>query len=131
MVTEYYALGAMTIFFLFAWAPVSFGKINTYGLKWLASNRDSNPRGEIPQWAQRCDRAYSNLKDYFPAFVVAILVLGLMNKFDQTTKWASIVYVVCRLGHYIVYGAGITRLRPLFFFAGLFSNLYLLIKIFI
>lgn len=131
MPIEYKALGFMTVFFLFAWFPVSVGKLKAFGGRWLASNRVPPKGRELAPWAARCDRAYSNLKDYFPAFVVAVLVLGINEKFNESTKWVTMVYVVARIGHYIAYGLGSVRLRALLFFAGLFANLYLLIKIFI
>lgn len=116
---------------MFAWVPVSIGKMKSFSFKWLATNRDTKPQNELVLWASRCDRAYSNLKDYFPAFVVAILVLGALEKFDETTKVASLIYVIGRMGHYASYGLGIVPLRALFFFIGLFANFYLLIKILI
>lgn len=131
MQTEYQVLALMTLFFLFAWFPISVGKMRAFGGKWLASNRVPVHGKELEPWAMRCDRAYNNLKDYFPAFVVAILLLGVTGKFDETTKTASIVYLVARLGHYIVYGMGNVPLRAVCFFSGLFANTYLLIKIFI
>lgn len=131
MQTEYLALTTMTILFTLAWLPVSIGKLKSFGRKWAASNREPIPGKELVPWAARCDRAYSNLKDYFPAFVVAILVLGATNKFDHSTEIASVVFVVARICHYVSYGLGNVKFRALFFFAGLLSNLYLLIKIFI
>lgn len=128
---EYQILGLMTVFFLFAWFPVSVGKLKTFGGRWLASNRVPVQGKELPPWAARCDRAYNNLKDYFPAFIVAVLVLGINGKFDESTKWVSAVYVAARIGHYIAYGLGSVKFRALFFFIGLFANSYLLIKIFI
>lgn len=131
MHTEYQVLAVMTLFFLYAWSPISVGKKRTFGMKWLASNRTPVTGKELEPWAQRCDRAYSNLKDYFPAFVVAIIVLGITGKFDETTKIASLVYLFARLGHYIVYALGNVPLRAVCFFSGLIANTYLLIKILI
>jgi len=129
MSTEYYSLTIMTLFFLFAWAPVSLGKVKGYGFKYLASNRGRVPQTELPSWAARCDRAYNNLKDYFPAFIVAILILGALNKFDNSTATAAVIYTVARILHYICYGIGFVPGRFLFFVAGLLANTYLLLKI--
>lgn len=95
---EYQALTLLTLFFILAWAPASFGKVKSLGKRWALSNR-SKPISEtdIPAWAWRADRAYNNLKDYFPAFVVAILLLGTLGKFDDTTKWAATIFVIARL----------------------------------
>lgn len=131
MAHEYTMLALMALFFLYAWFPVSVGKKQSYGLKWLASNRDTAPKRELPLWAQRCDRAHNNLRDYFPAFAVAILVLGAQDKFDVTTSYAATTFFVCRVGHYISYGMGNFLGRFLFFATSLIAQTYLLIKIFI
>ena len=129
MPSEYQTLAIFTIFFLFAWVPVSIGKWQTFGTGWVKSNREPVAGKELPAWAARCERAYNNLKDYFPGFIVAILILGSMNKFDTGTKIAASVYVLARFGHYIVYGLGFVSMRAVFFSTGLFANVYLLIKI--
>jgi uncharacterized MAPEG superfamily protein len=129
MQTEYQMLGLMTLFFLFAWAPVSVGKFRSFGPKWLASNRNPLQGKELEAWSQRCDRAYNNLKDYFPAFVAAILILGATGKFDDSTRIASMIFFFARIGHYIAYGFGNVPMRAVFFFSGLICNTYLLIKV--
>lgn len=126
---EYQALAIMTLFFLVAWFPVSIGKWRAYGGKWLMSNRKPVTNKELEPWASRCDRAYNNLKDYFPAFIVAIIVLGITGKFDESTKWTSALFVIGRFGHYLFYGLGSVSLRGVFYLTGLLSNTYLLIKI--
>lgn len=130
MQTEYCSLVIMTMFFLVAWFPSSMGKYRSYGWKWLAGNRSPVAGKELEPWAARCERAHNNLKDNLPGFIVAILVLGLLQKFDSGTAMASMIYVAGRLGHYAFYAAGIPLLRGLFFFVGLFSNFYLLIRAF-
>mgnify|MGYP006191226895 CR=1 FL=1 len=131
MTTEYTCLTIMTLFFMFAWAPISVGKFQAFGGRWLASNRKPLPGKELAPWAARCERAYNNLKDYFPAYVVAILVLGAQNKFDQGTSYAAMIFLMARVGHYISYGLGNVPARFGFFTTSLVANLYLLIKIFI
>jgi uncharacterized MAPEG superfamily protein len=128
MPVEYISLLVLSLLFSVAWAPVSFGKKQAFGFRWLASNRKAIPKGELPEWAARCDRAFNNLKDNFPPFIAAVLVLGVLNKFDQSTSIAATIFVVARLCHYISYGAGNVPLRATFFFSGLIANTYLLIK---
>lgn len=89
------------------------------------------PGKELEGWAARCERAHNNLKDNFPGFIAAILLLGITNKSDESTAIISVVYVVARIGHYIVYGMGYVPLRALFYFTGLLGNIYLLIKVLI
>lgn len=132
MQAEYQALALMTLFFVLAWLPASLGKFKTLGARWALSNRNKPiVEKDLPPWAARADRAYNNLKDYFPAFVVAVLLLGTLGKFDEGTKWAASVYVVARLTHFASYTAGNVPVRGLSFLTGLFANIYLLIKILI
>jgi uncharacterized MAPEG superfamily protein len=128
---EYQSLAILTLFFMLAWLPVSVGKKQAFGLKWLASNRDQSPKRELQLWAQRCDRAFNNLKDNFPAFAITILLLGVLDKFDHWTIYAAVAYVVARLLHYLAYGFGFFLARFLSFAVAFGANLYLLIKVLI
>jgi uncharacterized MAPEG superfamily protein len=129
MAFEYKMLVLMTFIFLVAWLPSSLAKWHSYGGKWLASNRRPVLDKELPQWGQRAERAHNNLKDYFPGFVVAILLLGSLNKFDVYTAWASGLYVLGRVGHLAAYIGGNVLLRSLTFFLSMGCNFYLLIKV--
>ncbi len=130
MAFEYQMLSLMTIFFIFAWLPASVAKYQAFGPKWLASNRTPIANKELPAWGQRAERAHNNLKDYFPGFIVAIIVLGALNKFDSITYWCSMIFVLSRVIHLFSYVAGNVTLRALSFTTGILSNLILLIKIF-
>ena len=128
---EYLALIFMTLFFMFAWVPVSLGKWKSFGRKWIASNRDPLQGKELLPWAARCERAHNNLKDYFPAFAVAIILLGLTERFDDTTIIAAYTFFICRLGHYLSYGLGNLPFRALFFIVSLVANIQLFTRLFI
>ena len=131
MQTEYYILAISTLLFMFAWLPVSIGKKISFGMEWLASNRETNNGKELVHWAARCERAYANLKDYFPAFIVAILLLGQLNKFDEGTKWAAIIFLLARIGHYTAYGLGNFPFRFISYLMAMSANLFLLLKVFL
>lgn len=129
MVFEYNMLALMTLIFLFAFVPSSLAKLKTFGGKWLASNRNPVEGKQLSGWGARVERAHNNLKDNFPGFVVAILVLGQLNKFDNQTYWLSLGYVLARILHFIFYGAGFVPGRFLAYTSGLIFNVWLLIKI--
>jgi uncharacterized MAPEG superfamily protein len=129
MAFEYQMLVIMTFFFLLAFLPSSFAKKQAFGIKWLTSNRDQTPHNELPAWGHRAERAYSNLKDYFPGFVVAVILLGQLNKFDHSTAVATGVYVIARVTHLIVYIAGNFPLRFLSYVSGMAANFFLLMKV--
>jgi len=131
MAYEYKILAVTTIFYLFAWFPSSVGKYHSYGWKWLSSNRNPVAGRELLPWAGRAERAYANLKDYFPAFIAAILLLGINDKFDGATSCAATIYLGARLLHLVAYIYGNVSIRFLGFLAGIVSNTFLLIKIFL
>lgn len=108
MPTEYLALLFTTGFYLVAWLPASVAKKQSYGMKWLAGNRGP-ARRELVEWGQRAERAHQNLKDYFPGFVVAILMLGALDRFHSMTAILAWSFFALRLLHMGVYIAG----RPL------------------
>lgn len=131
MTAEYQSLAVLTLFFVFAWFPASVAKWQTFGWKWLASNRSPIEGKALDSWGARCERAHNNLKEFFPAFIVAVLILGATDRFDEGTAIASSIYVIARLLHFFSYAIGNVLARGMFFFIGLFSNIYLLIKILI
>jgi len=131
MAFEYQMLTLMTFFFLVAWLPSSLAKWKSFGAEWLGTNRDPIPGKEMVPWGARAERAYNNLKDYYPGFVVAIFLLGLNQKFDHGTAWASALYVAGRLGHMTFYIAGSVRGRSLSYFLAMGCNFYLLAKVLI
>ena len=131
MPIEYTALALKTTFIVLAWVPHTNGKIRSFGKKWILSNRKPVAGKELLPWAARCERAYNNLKDYYPGYVAAILLLGILDKFDTSTGIAAVTYVVARLIHYVSYGIGNVPFRGISFIIGLICNLFLLIKIFV
>ncbi len=130
MAYEYQMPAIMTCFFLFAWIPSSIGKLQSFGSQWLASNRKPLEDKKISAFGARAENAYNNLKDYFPAFVVAVILLGIHGKFDAMTKWATTFYVIGRVFHMAAYLYGNVTLRFCFFLMAMVSNVYLLIKLF-
>lgn len=126
MTTEYYCLAIMGVITLLAYVPASVGKVRNLGLRWAAGNR-SKPLNydQLPEWVGRAERAHINLKDNFPSFLCAIILLGLTNQFNELTAPLAVVYVIARLGHFISYCAGVSLPRTITYFAGLLSNIAL------
>jgi len=104
-----------------------FGKTRAAGLAWNIGNRDAEPK--FPDWVNRTGRALANHKENFPLFLTAVLVVHVSGAEDHTTAIASVVYVVARFAHGIVYVAGITRLRSLCFIVGAIAILVLLSRL--
>ena len=73
-------------------------------------NRDR--AAEFPAWVDRAGRALANHKENFPLFLTAVLVVTLTARGDALSVWGSIVYVVARIVHGLVYVAGVTGIGP-------------------
>ena len=129
MSTELMALLAMTLFYLFAWLPSSIGKARQYGGKWLASNRETQETSLEGAYG-RAQRAYDNLKDYFPAFIVAILAIEITNSHSSVTLYGAWFYVTFRLAHFLSYTLGYVKARALFWVGSLFCNVVLIFSCF-
>lgn len=127
---EYSMLALMTLFFLFAWLPGSMGKLRSYGMRWVASNREPVKDKELLPWAGRVDRAFNNLKDNYPGFAVVIILLGTTGRFDESTSIAAALYVLMRLCHFAFYWYGSVNGRALSYLIALGANVFLLIKAF-
>lgn len=126
---EYSMLALMTLFFLFAWLPGSVGKARSFGFGWVNSNREPVKDKELSPWAARADRAYNNLKDYYPAFAVVIILLGTTGRFDESTSIAAALFVFMRLGHFVCYTCGTVIGRALCYLVAMGANVFLLLKI--
>jgi uncharacterized MAPEG superfamily protein len=92
------------------------GKTKTAGRAWNLGNRDTAPT--FPDWVNRTTRALNNHKETFPVFLTAVLVVHLSGAADRTSAIASVVYVIARVAHALLYMAGITKLRTAAFIVG-------------
>ena len=124
---ELYMLAAATFLVLLAFVPGSFYKMQAYGgMPWLASNRELEKKPPLTGAAARADRAHANLKENFPAFVAAILILIYSGHSSTGTAVASAVFVVARILYIPAYIGGIPPLRTLMWSLGWASTLYIL-----
>ncbi len=123
---EMLILGLMTLFFMFSWLPVSLAKYQAYGAGWLIFNRDTEGLPPLPEWGQRAMRAHDNLKENYPGFAVAVLLLAFSGGFTRYTAAAALVFLVARLVHMPAYIIGIPWLRTLSWLAGFIATIYLL-----
>jgi uncharacterized MAPEG superfamily protein len=126
MALELEILALMTLLFMLAWIPASVCKYQTYGLGWLLSNRSVAGLPPLPEWGQRAERAHNNLKENFPGFAVAVLLLAITGGFTQGTRIASAVFIGARLVHMPAYIQGHVWIRSISWAIGLGACLYLL-----
>lgn len=124
---ELYMLALATLLFLLAFIPGALYKTNAYGgLSWLVSNREVSDKPPLTGAAARAERAHANLKENFPAFVAAILILAYSGHYTMGTAVASAVFVAARILYIPVYIGGIPPLRTLFWALGWASTIYIL-----
>jgi uncharacterized MAPEG superfamily protein len=120
-------LALVTFFYTFSWLPVLLAKSHTYGARWLFSNRSTTGLPPLPEMAQRAVRAHENLKENYPPFAVAVLLLAFSGGFTQYTAIAALLFLLARLAHMPAYILGIPWLRTSSWTVGFTATLYLLI----
>lgn len=105
--------------------PYTLGLIFERGLAVVAGNREDFAPGT--GWIGRAQRAHRNMVENLAPFAALILVLAVLNKMDATTALAARLFFYARLGHAVVYIAGIPWLRTLAFAIGVVAMAMLLI----
>ena len=126
MAFELQMLALMSFLFALAWLPASIAKYRTYGPDWLTSNHYTEGLSSLPEWGQRAERAHASLRESFPAFATAVILLAITGGYSEGTRLASALFVLARLMHFGTYVAGIAWLRSLGWALGLLATLYLL-----
>lgn len=127
MAPEMTILALVTLLYVIAWVPPLVAKCQAYGVRWLATNRSVTGLPPLSEMGQRAVRAHDNLKENYPPFAVAILLLAFSGGFTQYTALAALVFLIARLIHMPAYILGIPWLRTLSWLVGFAATVYLLI----
>jgi uncharacterized MAPEG superfamily protein len=118
MTTDLWCVVAIAVWsVLLAYIGV-LGRVRKVGTKWGFGNRHE-VLPEMPHWVQRGDRAYANHLANAGVFVALALVAHVSGEHDDVTATASVVFVVARVAHSLLYVAGVAYLRTLVFWASL------------
>lgn len=127
MAYELQMLGWTTLFTLIAFLPASIAKRQLYGQRWLFSNRDTEGLPALTGWGARAVRAHENLKENFPAFAAAVLLLAVVGKTGgQGTEFAAALFLVARIVHMASYLAGYFWPRTIAWATGWVATLYII-----
>lgn len=127
MPLELQMLGWTTLLVLLAFLPSSIAKRQAYGDRWLLSNREPEGLPPLTGWGGRATRAHENLKENFPAFAAAVLLLVVAGKYGgQGTQFAACLFLFARLVHMGSYLAGWFWPRTIAWAAGWGATLYIL-----
>lgn len=127
MAPEMTILALVTLFYAFSWVLPLVAKSQVYGARWLLTNRSTTDLPTLSEIGQRAVRAHDNLKENYPAFAIAILLLAFSGGFTQYTVLAALVFLIARLVHMPAYILGVPWLRTLSWLAGFAATVYLLI----
>lgn len=95
------------------------------GTAWNLSSRDQ-PAKPVSTVTGRMLRAFANFKETFVFFVVAVLVVTVLNKANAMSALGAQLYVWARLAYVPVYAAGITVVRTLIWLISLAGILMVL-----
>lgn len=107
--------------------PYTLGFIAQRGLYSVAGNREDFPTAG--GWIGRSHRAHLNLVENLVPFAALVLVAQLAGKNDAMTAAGAQLFFWARLGHAIVYTAGIPWARTIAYFGGVVGMLVILWRI--
>jgi uncharacterized MAPEG superfamily protein len=117
-IPELYWLAFIALATLMMWAPYILESFVRRGIFPTMGNPTPNDPSP-PAWADRAKRAHLNAVDNLVVFAPLVLGLAAMGANTGITLAAAKLYVFARLGHYLVYVAGVPVLRTVLFLAGI------------
>ena len=107
--------------------PYTIGLILDRGLPTVAGNRENFADGA--GWIGRSQRAHRNLVENLVPFAALMVCIIATNRLDPTTAFAARLFFYARLGHAVVYTAGIPWLRTLAYALGVVAMVMLLVTL--
>ena len=107
---------------LVLWIPYVLSAIITRGLGPVAGY-PTGTYDDLPDWAQRSQRAHQNLVENLAPFAALVLIAHVSGKLGDLTELAVQLFFWARIAHAVVHIAGIPWLRTLAFTVGWIGNL--------
>ncbi len=107
---------------LLVWIPYILAEIQTRGLT-RAVGYPTGLYGDLPDWAQRCQRAHMNLLENLAPFAALVLVAQFAGAAGELTDLGARLFFWARVLQIAVHIAGIPWLRTLAFAVGWIGNL--------
>lgn len=127
---EFQMLAWSTLLLMLGWLPGSAAKRRAWGMRWLVSNRETEGLPPLTGWGGRAVRAHENLKENYPAFAVAVLLLLVAGaQGERATEIAAIVFLAARLVHMGAYLAGNFWIRTTAWATGWVATLVILLQV--
>lgn len=128
MSPELYWMAATGLVIALMSTPYILGYIGKVGLVAALTARDRDEVGDTP-WVLRAKRAHMNAIENFVVFAPLCIAVVVADVADGTTALAAMAYFWLRLGHWIVYAAGVPVVRTLLFAGGLVCQLVLAVAL--
>lgn len=97
------------------------------GMMAQAGSRDNLPEPTVVR--QRLQRLTANMQENLIMFAVVVLVANAAGISNETTALGATIFFYARVAHAIVYAAGWPMVRPLFYFAGLYGTVSILLAV--
>ena len=97
------------------------------GMAWAFGNRETTLAAA--PWVGRAERAHRNLVENLGPFAVLVLVANVSGRADAATALGATLFFWARLGHVVVYTAGLVGVRTAVFFVGTAGELLILSRL--
>ena len=107
---------------LVLWIPYILATIQTRGLA-RAVGYPTGDYSDLPDWAQRTQRAHMNLVENLVPFAALVLLAQISGQASAATAFGAALFYWARLGHAIVHIAGVPWARTLAFAVAWIGNL--------
>lgn len=103
------------------WVPTVIERVLRIG---LSETMGSSPDDlGVPNWAMRLRRAHRNLVDNIVIFAVLVLLLQVLERNNDTTGLASLIFFYARLVQAITHIFGVSWVRTISFVIGWLATL--------
>lgn len=109
MSTELTMLAYSALLTLALGGPPVVALIMTKGLSFAAGNREQD--FTLPAWGVRANRAHLNMIENLPVFAALVLIANAMGVSNEGTALGATLFFWGRIGHAVVYIAGVPYLR--------------------
>jgi uncharacterized MAPEG superfamily protein len=120
-------LALVTLLYVFSWLPAWLSKYHAYGAGWTLSSRSTAGLSPLTGIAQRAVGAHEDLRENYPPFAVAVLLLAFSGGYTPYTAMAALVFLLAWLVYIPSYIIGVPWLRTSSWLVGFIAMLYLLI----
>lgn len=110
------------------WVPVILNRLAEMG-PWTALK---NPQPDVrpdADWAYRLANAHRNALENLAIFAPLAIIVHVLQMGDAMTAAASMIFLVSRAAHVVIYALGIPLLRTIAFFIGFLCQGALLLRV--